>query len=378
LETLEFTQSDALSMGVELELQVLNTRDYNLSRGADDLLKLAAKTKHRGDIKPELTESMIEVSTDVHNSYATLAEELLEIRHGMSAMARKLNIALAGGGAHPFQKWTERRIYPKERFQYLSSLYGYLAKQFTIFGQHIHIGCESGDSAIYLAHAFARYVPHFIALSASSPFLQGVDSAFDSSRLNAVSAFPLSGTMPLVHDWKHFNVYFNEMVDLGIVKSMKDFYWDIRPKPEFGTIEIRVPDTPLAVERAGYLAAYAQTLAKYLLAERPHMPSRAVYQVYSYNRFLACRFGFEGSIIDPYTRQPVQLKDDVLNTLNLLKPYAAELQTQAPLKQLINTTAAGKNDSAWLREQYEKTGSLNDVAHAQSQVWMGEIAGPAA
>ena len=379
METLEFTHSRALSIGVELELQILNTRDYNLSRGADDLLKLAEKTKHRGDIKPELTDSMIEVSTaDIHDSYATLAEELLEIRDGMTAMAKKLNIALAGGGAHPFQKWTEQRIYPKERFQYLSSLYGYLAKQFTIFGQHIHIGCEDGDAAIYLAHAFARYVPHFIALSASSPFLQGVDSAFDSSRLNAVSAFPLSGTMPPVHDWAHFNEYFNEMVELGIVKSMKDFYWDIRPKPEYGTIEIRVPDTPLNVERSGQLAAYAQTLAKYLLSERPHEPSRSVYQVYGYNRFLACRFGFDGSIINPYTRQPVQLKDDVINTLNALKPYAIELQTEAPLRQLLNAAAAGRNDSTWLREQYEKSGSLNDVARLQSQVWMGEIDGPGA
>ena len=378
VQKLEFTQSRPLSMGVELELQILNTRDFNLTRGADDLLKLAAKTKHRGDIKPEMTESMIEVSTaDIHQSYETLAQELAEIRDAMTGMAKKLNVALAGGGSHPFQKWTERRIYPKERFQYLSSLYGYLAKQFTIFGQHIHIGCESGDTAIYLAHAFARYVPHFIALSASSPFLQGVDSAFDSSRLNAVSAFPLSGTMPLVHDWQHFNEYFNEMYDLGIVESMKDFYWDIRPKPEFGTIEIRVPDTPLGVDRAGQLAAYAQTLAHYLLTERPHEPSRSVYQVYSYNRFLACRFGFDGNIIDPYVRQPLQLKDDVINTLNALQSYAAELGTEAPLRQLLGVAVAGRNDSAWLREQYEKSGSLNDVARAQAQVWMGEIAGPA-
>jgi carboxylate-amine ligase len=375
VQTLDFTKSRPLSMGVELELQILNTRDYNLFRGADDLLKLAAKADHPGDIKPEMTESMIEVSTAVvHDSYASLSQELTSIRDVMAGYARKLNMALAGGGSHPFQKWTERRIYPKERFQYLSSLYGYLAKQFTIFGQHIHIGCDSADSAIYLTHAFARYVPHFIALSASSPFLQGVDSAFDSSRLNAVSAFPLSGTMPLVTDWQDFIHYFNEMYDLGIVKSMKDFYWDIRPKPEFGTIEIRVPDTPLSVETAAYLAAYAQTIAKYLLTERPHELSRAVYQVYSYNRFLACRFGFDGNIIDPYLRQQISLKDDIVATINLLKPYAVELQTEVPLKQLLNTAIAGRNDSAWLREQYAASGSLSDVARLQSQVWMGETA----
>ncbi|MES2355695.1 MAG: YbdK family carboxylate-amine ligase [Pseudomonadota bacterium] len=374
MQNLEFVQSRALSMGVELELQILNTRDYNLCRGASDLLKLAEKTPHPGDIKPEMTDSMIEVSTAiVHDSYATLLAELTAVREVMSGYARKLNVVLAGGGSHPFQKWSEQRIHSKERFEYLSSLYGYLAKQFTIFGQHIHIGCESGDAAIYLTHAFSRYVPHFIALSSSSPFLQGVDSAFESSRLNAVSAFPLSGTMPLVTDWQDFNRYYNEMYDLGIVKSMKDFYWDIRPKPEYGTMEIRVPDTPLTVETAAYLAAYAQTLAKYLLAERPHEPSRATYQVYSYNRFLACRFGFEGKIIDPEKRQPISLKDDIIATINRLQPYAAELQTEVPLTRLLSIAAAGRNDSTWLREQYAASGSLSDVARLQGQVWMGEL-----
>lgn len=374
MQTLEFRESRPLSMGVELELQILNTRDYNLYRGADDLLKLAEKSKHPGDIKPEMTDSMIEVSTAIiHDSYATLVEELTGVRDAMSEFARKLNMALSGGGTHPFQKWNDRRIYPKERFEYLSSLYGYLAKQFTIFGQHIHIGCATPDSAIYLAHAFARYVPHFIALSASSPFQQGEDSAFDSSRLNAVSAFPLSGTMPLIADWEDFNRYYNEMYDLGIVKSIKDFYWDIRPKPEFGTIEIRVPDTPLTVETAAYLAAYAQTLAKYLLTERPYEPSRGLYQVYSYNRFLACRFGFEGRIIDPNSSQSMSLKDDIVATINALKPYAVELQTEEPLKHLLNSAAAGKNDSTWLREQYTAARTLNDVARLQSELWMGTV-----
>src|SRR5690606_31979681 len=128
-----------------------------------------------------------------------------------------------------------------------------LAKQFTVFGQHIHVGCGSGDDAIYLVHALARYVPHFIALSASSPFSQGVDTAFDSSRLNAIAAFPLSGSMPFVQSWDELNAYVAKMYRFRIIGSMKDFYWDIRPKPEYGTIEIRVCDTPLTVERAAAL-----------------------------------------------------------------------------------------------------------------------------
>jgi carboxylate-amine ligase len=369
---LVFTESAALSLGVELELQILNTRDFNLTRGSSDLLALAEKLPPPGDIKPEITESMIEVSTGVHSRYATLIKELIGMRDALAGYSEKLNLAIAGGGTHPFQKWSEQRIFPKERFQHISDLYGYLAKQFTIFGQHIHIGCASGDDAVYLAHAMARYIPHFIALSASSPFSQGVDTAFNSSRLNAVSVFPLSGTLPMVRDWKGFNAYFDEMVSLGIVESMKDFYWDIRPKPEFGTIEIRVPDTPLTVQRAAALAAYAQTLAARLLAERSAQPQRAMYQVYTYNRFTACRFGLGASLIDAQARRQITLQEDITTTIDALASYAHQLDTLAPLHELRMSAAAGQNDATFLRAAYEKSRSLIDVAHMQSEMWMGK------
>src|SRR6476620_5973011 len=207
---LEFKPSRELSIGVELELQILNSRDYNLARDAGDLLALLERTPHPGAVKPEITESMIEVNTSVHVKFATLRAELLEIRDAVSKAAAQLNLRIAGGGSHPFHRWSDRRIYPTERFQHLLKVYGYLAKQFTVFGQHVHLGCADGDEALYLTHALARYVPHFIALSASSPFQQGEDTAFQSSRLNTVSAFPLSGHMPFVQSWDEFVAYFEK------------------------------------------------------------------------------------------------------------------------------------------------------------------------
>src|SRR5690349_11450834 len=265
---LEFTRSDPLSLGVELELMVLNRHDYNLVRGAPDLLARLEKVDLDGEVKPEITESMIEVNSAVNSHYSDLLAELVRVRDAIVIASERLNVAIAGGGAHPFHRWKDRRIFAAERFQRVSSLYGYLAKQFTVFGQHIHVGVQNGDDAVYLTHRLARYIPHFIALSASSPFSQGEDTSFETSRLHAVSAFPLSGQMPPVHTWAEFNKYFDEMAGYGIVASMKDFYWDIRPKPEFGTIEIRICDTPLTVELAAQLAAYAQTLADDLLRDR--------------------------------------------------------------------------------------------------------------
>ena len=377
MSEMEFKPSNGISMGVELELQILNSRDYNLARDAADLLTLLEKTKHPGALKPEITESMIELNSSIHLGYESLLAELKQIRDMVAQAAAQLNLRIAGGGSHPFHKWSERRIYPTERFKHLLEVYGYLAKQFTVFGQHIHIGCPDGDTAIYLTHMLSRYIPHFIALSASSPFQQGSDTGFQSSRLNTVSAFPLSGTIPFVQTWREFVAYFEKMRGFRIVESMKDFYWDIRPKPEYGTVEIRVLDTPLTVERAAQLGAYAQTLAHYLLTQRSLPASADIYLVYRHNRFQACRYGCDATYIDAYTQQQVPLQQDILQTLDTLVPHAAEIRTAAALETLRADITARRSDAAWLRETHGKLGSLNDVARAQSERWIGRALAPA-
>jgi carboxylate-amine ligase len=373
---MDFKPSPDLSMGVELELQILNSRDYNLARDAADLLKVLEMLEHPGEVKPEITESMIEINSSVHTRYDTLLVELRRIRDAVVQAATRLNLRIAGGGSHPFHKWSERRIYPTERFKYLLEVYGYLAKQFTVFGQHIHIGCPNGNEAVYLTHVFSRYIPHFIALSASSPFQQGEDTGFQSSRLNTVSAFPLSGHIPFVTTWDEFVAYFEKMRRFGIVESMKDFYWDIRPKPEFGTVEIRVLDTPLTVEHAARLAAYAQTLAHYAFTRRPLPASPDVYLVYRHNRFQACRYGLAGTFVDAYTQQQIPLQRDIINTLEVLKPHAAELGTGEALAALRAEADARRSDAAWLRDVHAELGSLNDVARRQSDEWAGRAPVP--
>jgi len=370
VEEIEFKESTPLTMGVELELQLISPRDCDLTRAASDLLALTESARHPGEIKPEITESMIEVSTTVHERHAPLCEELQVIRDVLVAAADRLNIEVSGGGAHPFQRWHERQIYDRPRFNHVADLYGYLAKQFTVFGQHIHIGCANGDDAMYLLHALGRYVPHFIALSASSPYYQGVDTAYDCSRLNAVFAFPLSGRAPFKLSWSGFTEYFHKMQAAGIVESMKDFYWDIRPKPEYGTVEIRVCDTPLTVNRAAALAAYAQVLCHKLLAERDDRLEKLgedVYLAYQYNRFQACRFGFDGVIIDPYTQQMSTLRDDILATIAESYRSACALHATQAINDLVYMARIEGNDARWMRERYAESASLEDMMWRQAQ-----------
>jgi carboxylate-amine ligase len=366
----DFTPSEPLTLGVELELQLVGTHDFDLSPQAQDLLRLLEKHPGAWDVKPEITRSMIEIGSSVQREFAPLRAELHDLRRQLSAAARKLNIGIAGGGTHAYQHWSEQEIYPTERFHYLNELYGYLAKQFTIFGQHVHVGCEDGDSALWLLHALSRYVPHFIALSASSPFVQGVDTGFDSARLNSVFAFPLSGRAPFVNSWEEFGQYFDKMTSTGVVKSMKDFYWDIRPKPEFGTIELRVCDTPLTVDKAAALACYLQCLCRYLREEKPLQPAEDDYLVYTFNRFQACRFGLEGEIVDPKTKERSKLREDIIRTLARIDEHALDLKA-LEASNLLRASLFEGNDARWLRSQRASGLPLSAMVEAATGRWMG-------
>jgi carboxylate-amine ligase len=362
-------------LGVELELQLVSLRDFDLTRAATDLLGSLDADGSQGDIKLEITESMIEISTMPQSSVDGIASDLAGLRDILRAQARRHNIAICGGGAHPFHRWPDRRICPGERFDALYQRYGYLAKQFTVFGQHIHVGVTSADDAIWLTQALGVYVPDFIALSAASPFIDGEDTFYQSARLNAVSAFPLSGQCPPLADWAAFHRHFSFLQACGIAQSIKDLYWDVRPKPEFGTVEIRVCDTPLTVEKACALTAFAQSLAAWLLRERPALDTAAEAHVARYNKFQACRFGLEATISDPLSQTTQPLRARLSRLLDTLMPDAEALGCAHWLEQLRNDFIPGRGDAEWLRTRRAALGNLNDVVREASQRWLAAPAG---
>lgn len=368
-----FKTSQSLTMGVELELQLVNLTSYDLTVASSDMLHLLRRQPFPGTVTPEITESMIEICTAVHTGHDALLAQLQGMRDALVAAGDRLNVGVCGGGTHPFQRWFERVIHPKPRFKEVSLLYGYLAKQFTVFGQHVHIGCRSGDEALYLLHALGRYIPHFVALSASSPYFQGIDTLFNSARLNTVYAFPLSGTAPFILDWTEFERdYFAKMEHTGIVNSMKDFYWDIRPKPEYGTIELRVCDTPLAVEKAAALACYLQALCRHLLEESDPAPERDDYLVYNYNRFQACRFGLDGTIVHPKTKETLSLREDVLTTIRRIDPHFKALGSMAASDRIYAMAHQG-SDAHYLRKQFLLENSLEGVVDASLRQFRGLV-----
>ncbi len=355
-----FAASEPFTMGVEIEVQVVNTHDYNLTKAATELLERVRLQAFSGAIKPETTEGMIELSTGICRNYDQVKAELTVLRDVLNHAADFLNVGICGGGTHPFQNWYEQRSSGRDRSEHLMQLYGYLYQQFTIFGQHVHVGCPDADSALILLHSLSRYVHHFIALAASSPYAQGFDTRFQSARLSSVASFPLSGQAPFILKWSDFTEYFERMAMTEVVKSLKDFYWDIRPSPGYGTVEVRVMDTPLCIEWAAAIAGYIQTLARYLLTEKSLRLSDRDSEVYRVNRFMACRYGLDGSCINPETgyRQPIG--GEINETLDALEAHARTLGSERALAMIRQVVRDGFSDAMWLRRTARQE-SLNEV-----------------
>ncbi len=374
MNTLPFKNSRNISIGMELELQLINPTNFDLATQAKELIRLISESKHKDSIKPEITQSMIEINSQPRLYAQDFFDDLATICRFITHEARILNTFISGGGTHPFQFWGSRKIFPSQRFKQKSKEHGYLSKHHTVFAMHVHIGCLNETDALYLTHLLSRYVPQLIALSASSPFYQGIATGFQSTRSTIFgAAVPFTGMMPHFTTWKEFSDYFNKMQSLDLIESMKDIYWDIRPKPEFGTVEIRVCDMPLTLNKAIAIAAYIQTLAHYLLLEKPYPVQHELQLFYQYNRFQAARYGFDGDFINPYTMNKISISEDILETLNIIKPHAQGLKNNDLLSQIEEWVKSAQNDAQILLDIYSQNGTLEKVVEEQSKIWFEKM-----
>ena len=345
---------------------VLDGTTGQLASESPALLHALEGRAFAASIKAEITQSMIEVNSGVHSTADTLEAELREICASLRDAAAGQGLALSGGGAHPFRDWPQRDIFPDKRFARLQDVYGYLVKQFTVFGQHVHVGVTSADDAIYLTHVFNCFVPHFLALAAASPFQRGVDTDFQSSRVNVISMFPLSGQLPDVRDWREFEAYFTRMRRTGLVRTMKDFYWDARPKPEFGTVELRVCDMPLTITHAADIAALCQAIARCYLDQRPRLDTALQQEVCAVNRFKAAKSAWAATILDAESGRPVSLAESAASLIDLCIPYCADRGATDRLERLRRRIAARSTDADWIRDLMGRNCDWAHLLMAQS------------
>ena len=371
-----FTESRLGTMGIELELMVLDRLTYDLLPAAPDILRLLDMQEKLWVATPEITTSMLEVATSILDGYAPAAAQIEEIRASVQRAAFQVGAAISGGGAHPFQKWNEQRIYPKARYRESAKKYGYLAKMFTVFGMHVHIGVPDADEAIRICAWLTQRAPLFIALSANSPCWQGEDSGFCSARSNVVGAFPMSGTMPShIRSWNDFAAHFDRLAGHGIVNSIKDFYWDVRPKPEYGTVELRVLDTPLHPAYAAALGSYARELCIEVFETPGEWPADDSRELYAWNRFNAAKDGVAALWIDPCDGMARAIRDVVTRDLERLAARSDDPDFGQACRMIEQLMRDG-GQARWLTARMAAGAGMNDLSRVASEMFaqpVGEV-----
>lgn len=365
----DFHRSAPFTLGIELELQVVNPPGYDLSQDSSLLIDDVKSGLSVGEAKHDITESMLEIATGVCRDIHQAATQLGAIQQAVLRAAARHHLQICGGGTHPFQTWQRQQISDNPRYLKTVEHFGYLAQQATIFGQHVHVGCQNGDDAIYLLHGLSRFVPHCIALNAASPWLDGADSGFACSRLNLFAAYPDNGPMPWVNSWQEFTRLFRRLSYTSMIDSMKDLHWDIRLSPRFGTVEVRVMDTPLTLAQAINAAGFIQTLACWLLTERPFKPHPDDYLLYPFNRYQACRYGLEGINTDVHSGEQRQLREEILQLIPRLMPYADRLNAASALEAIGRQLQQEKSEARQMREFVAGGGSLIGLVQKHCEIW---------
>lgn len=367
----DFHVSDPFTLGIELEMQVINPPGYDLSQDSSRLIDAVKSELTVGEVKHDITESMLEMATGVCRDVDQAAAQFSTMQHLVLHAAQTHHLEICGGGTHPFQTWQRQEVCDNERYRRNLENFGYLIQQATVFGQHVHIGCANGDDAIYLLHGLSRFVPHFIALSAASPYMQAADTRFACARLNIFSGFPDNGPMPWVSNWQEFTGLFRRLAYTSMIDSIKDLHWDIRPSPHFGTVEVRVMDTPLTLEHALNMAGLIQATAHWLLTERPFRHQENDYLLYKFNRFQACRFGMEGILTDVNTGDHHRLADDTLRLLDTVAASAEKVGAVSAINTLHQQVRKGHNEVRHMRDFVANGGSLSGLVKKHCEIWAG-------
>ena len=306
---MRFTPSTPLSFGLELELQIIDTATGRLAPRAHELHGLLAPSPTGRHFALEATLATIELNSGVHHAARSMNDEVRALTAQALDAAAAHGCTLRGGGTQVAQFWNERRLAPGERPRVLNERYGFLPKRFSTYGMHVHVGMPDGDTAVRVAQVLQAHVPLFIAASAASPFQQLSDTGFAAARPLESLVYPHGGPMPALADWAALCAEVETWRATGLVHGLKDLYWDVRPKPEFGTVEVRVFDTPLSVRKAVALAAFTRGVAALALDGQLTLDGTPASVTQRVGRFFACRDGMKAVLHDPCTGRERPARD---------------------------------------------------------------------
>jgi glutamate---cysteine ligase / carboxylate-amine ligase len=327
------------TLGVEEEAMLLDPRTWALAHRIDDLLPRLPKDT-QDHVTAETHGSAFEVQTGISRTVGESIEQLLELRLELARTLDTLGLRAAVSGTHPFAIWQEIAVSAGERYQFVYGSMRELARREPTFALHVHVGLPNEETAIRVNDRMRVHLPLLLALSANSPFWQGRDSGLASARTPLFQAFPRVGVPRAFGDYETYAETVDLLIRTEAVPESTFLWWDVRPQPALGTIEVRVMDAQTRCEDTAALVALVQCLVK-LEAEEGHASDLAIsaQEVISENRFLAARDGVRAELIDPELESRVPVAELVAELLDVCKPHAQELGCESELAAVAGLLA---------------------------------------
>jgi glutamate---cysteine ligase / carboxylate-amine ligase len=331
-----WTPSRGPTLGIEWELQLIDRRSRMLRQDAREVLAALPGLSESGEhpkMKYELMQSAVEVVTGICSTVAEAKGDLAATISQLQRITGERGTMLACAGTHPVSDWRDAKMAPIQRYAELLENLQWLARRIQTFGVHVHVGIRDRSKAMPIVNALAGYLPHFLALTASSPFWSGHDTGLASSRSVIFGGLPTSGPPQLLAEWSDFENYMDTLLRAGTIRSIKEVWWDIRPHPDFGTVEVRMFDGLPTLREIGMVAALSQSLVHLLdtqLDRGYRLPCPAAWIVRD-NKWRATRYGLDAMVITDDYGSTAPLRDQLYELVRELEPVAERLGCAAEL-----------------------------------------------
>ncbi len=368
MQKLIFQSNPSPTLGVELELGLVDSQSMALRSAAQDLLKALPSEMHAA-LKPELMQSVIEINTGVCDTVDAAKADLTAKVMAVEQACDALGLRLWWGATHPFSHWAEQQVTPNERYESLVQLLQEMARRLVTFGLHVHVGVDSGDKAVMICDRIMQHLPTLLSLSCSSPYWETRDTGLASDRSKIMEGLPTAGLPTLMRNWSEYVWLVNHMVETGFINTIREIWWDVRPHHGFGTVEVRVCDMPGDLNDVLAITALIQSLVKALSDDI----DRGAYQhdchpmMVRQNKWRACRFGNQAQLVNAYTHEVQPVSQIVANLVKWLTPAAEELDC---LPYLTDCNRIATSDS-WADRQRNilcETGDSKDVVRRLTAV----------
>ncbi len=337
---------------------ILDARTLDLANAIEALLEPAPL----GEIKPELMESVLEISTDPCANVTEAGQQLRSLRRQVTETATTKELSIGSAGTHPFAMWEDQRIVARPRYRDLISALRFVARQELIFGMHVHVGIDNPDKAIHVANGMRIHIPVLLGLSANSPFWRAQASGMASTRTPIFRAFPRVGIPPTYEDWEDYERRIEFMITARVIEDYTYLWHDVRPHPMFGTVEIRVMDSQTHVEHSLGLAALVQALVRELSVhfDEGKRLSRYPHEMLDENKWLAARHGLEGDLVDLPSSERIPTRELARRLLDRMREHSTDLGSRAQLEAVEDLLMRG-NGAARQVVVYEANHDLREV-----------------